>query len=197
MAATPSITCPNCGGAFPTAAAELGARQQCPACLRWTSVIAFPALERPTATDAAAQHVVLEGEATCFYHPLKRAHTLCDNCGRFLCAMCDLDVYDAHLCPQCLQSAADKGRVKSLERRRVRYDQIASTLLVVPLLLCWFLVPITSLAVLGLVGWKWKVAGSLVDNIRLRFAVYVVIAILELAGSSFMWWVTVNSGSGL
>lgn len=111
--------------------------------------------------------------------------------------MCDLDVYDAHLCPQCLQSGADKGRVKSLERRRVRYDQIASTLLVVPLLLCWFLVPITSLAVLGLVGWKWKVAGSLVDNIRLRFAVYVVIAILELAGSSFMWWVTVNSGSGL
>jgi len=192
VAASNSINCPNCGVSFPATTAELAGLQACPACARTTRVYAFPALERPAAGGVAGQRVMLEGEATCFYHPQKRAHTLCDNCGRFLCAMCDLDVYDAHLCPQCLQAGADKGRIKSLERSRVRYDQIASTLLVVPLLFCWFLLPVTSLAVLGLAGWKWKAPGSLVDNTRLRFVIYAIVACLELAASSFMWWSTMS-----
>jgi len=171
--------------------------QQCPICARATRVYLFPAFGRPAATGATAQRVVIDGEATCFYHPQKRAHIPCDNCGRFLCAMCDLDVYDAHLCAQCLQAGAEKGRVKSLERGRMRYDQIASSLLILPLVLCWFLLPVTSLVVLGLIGWKWKAPGSLVDNTRLRFVIYGVVAILELIGSLVMWWFTVSPKSRL
>ena len=175
--------------------AELASLDQCPACARTTRVYPFPAFGRPAVAGASAQRVMLEGEANCFYHPQKRAQVLCDNCGRFLCAICDLDVYDAHLCPQCLQIGAEKGRVKSLERGRVRYDQLASSLLILPLVLCWFLLPLTSLAVLGLVGWKWKSSGSLVDNTRVRLAVCGAIALLELAGSLLMWWFTVNPKS--
>jgi len=176
-------------------AAELEARHQCPTCARATRVYAFPALHRPSAAGATAQRVMLDGEATCFYHPQKRAHVPCDNCGRFLCAMCDLDILDAHLCPQCLESGAEKGRIKSLERGRTRYDQMASTLLIVPLVFCWFLVPLTSLAVLGLVGWKWNAPGSLVDNSRLRLTVCGIIAFLELVGGSLMWWLTMSPKS--
>ena len=193
MAAPQLITCPKCGVPFPATAGELTFLQQCPVCARATRVYLFPAFARPAATGAAAQRAVIDGEATCFYHPQKRAHILCDNCGRFLCAMCDLDVYDAHLCPQCLQAGADKGRVKSLERSRVRYDQIVSSLLILPLVLCWFVLPVTSLVALGLVGWKWRAPGSLVDNTRVRFIIYSVVAILELVGSSLMWWFMVSS----
>ena len=192
MAVPQLIHCPKCGLALPATAAELASVQQCPSCARFTRVVVFPAFGRPVASGAAAQRVMIDGESTCFYHPQKQAHALCDNCGRFICAMCDLDVYDAHLCPQCLQSGAEKGRVKSLERSRVRYDQIASSLLILPLVFCWFVLPVTSLAVLGLVGWKWKAPGSLVDNTRVRFIIYGLIAVVELIGSSLMWWFTMN-----
>lgn len=191
-AATHTLNCPSCGVTLPAALTEMASLAECPACARKMRVYAFPALHRPQAAAVTAPRAVLDGEATCFYHPQKRAQVPCDNCGRFLCAMCDLDVLDAHLCPQCLESGAEKGRLKSLERTRTRYDQIASALLIAPLVFCWFLVPLTSLAVLGLVGWKWKSPGSLVDNSRLRLTVCSVIAVLELIGSSIMWWLTMS-----
>jgi hypothetical protein len=67
--------------------------------------------------------------------------------------------------------------------------------LILPLVLCWFILPLTSLAVLGLVGWRWKTPGSLVDNTRVRLAVFGAIALVELAGSLLMWWFTMNPKS--
>lgn len=131
---------------------------------------------------------MMEGEATCFYHAKKRAQVPCDECGRFLCAVCDLEVNGRHLCPQCLETGAKKGKVQSLERGRFRWDQVISTLLVLPLISCGFLLPLTSLAALVLVVWKWKSPPSLVHNTRLSLIVCGVLALIEFIGGCAFWW---------
>ena len=186
----PQIACPNCGAFFRASVLELQAMTECPACSRLTQINLFPAFDRPVAAGAAAEKVVMDGEATCFYHAGHRAHVPCDACGRFLCALCDLDLNGRHYCPQCLEVAMTKNTVQELERNRTRWDRIISTLLLAPLLLCFtiMIMPITSLAVLILIGWKWNAPASLVTNTRVHLIVYAVVAVLELMGGGILWW---------
>jgi len=188
-----SLTCPNCGTPFPLAESEAANLEHCPKCARQTKVFMFPALERPFTGGTAAEAVMLEGEATCFYHAQKRAQVPCDACGRFLCALCDLEFNGQHLCPQCLEAGAKKGKLHSLERQRTRWDQIVISLLVLPLVLCWILLPLTSLVTIVLVIWKWNAPPSLVANTRLRLIVGTVLALVELLGGSFAWWMMINN----
>ncbi|HTI97262.1 MAG TPA: hypothetical protein VL527_00055 [Dongiaceae bacterium] len=186
-AALAEIKCPKCGAAFPPGPPGLRPLSGCLRCGKLTQVLAFPALDRPASRGSAGELVVTEGEATCFYHPQKRAHVPCDACGRFICAMCDLEVSGQHLCPQCLETGAKKGKIKTLERSRTRWDQIVLSLLALPLLI-YFIVPATSLAALVILGWQWKKPGSLVAHTRWRFIICGVIAIMEFSTSSIFWW---------
>jgi hypothetical protein len=182
------FNCPNCGAGMLLPESNADSTDGCPKCRRRTRVITFPALTRAARTVTTAEAVMLAGEATCFYHPQKRALIPCDLCGRFLCAMCDLEFGGQHLCPQCLETGAKKGKLESLERERTRWDQIVASTLVLPLLLCWVLLPVTSLAALGMTIWKWNAPPSRVANTRLRLVVCAVLALVELAGGVIPWW---------
>lgn len=188
LEANPQIACPACGAFFPRPSIELKGLQQCPACWRSTEIAVFPAYDRPATTGATAEKVIMDGEATCFYHANHRALVPCDACGRFLCALCDLDLNGRHFCPPCLELATTKKTVQVLERNRTRWDKIIFTLLILPLLFCYIFVPFTSLAALVLVVWKWGSPGSLVNNTRVRFVIYGVVATAEFAGSCLLWW---------
>lgn len=184
----PQIACPNCGAFFGAVIPDLQAMTECPSCSRPTQIILFPAFDRPVAAGTTAEKVVMDGEATCFYHAGHRAHVPCDACGRFLCALCDLDLNGRHFCPQCLEVAMTKNTVQELERNRTRWDKIIFSLLLFPLLLCYILVPLTSLAALFLIGWKWKAPPSQVNNTRVRLVIYGAVAVLELVLGCTMWW---------
>jgi hypothetical protein len=171
------------------AAGELAALTECPRCARPTQITLFPVFDRPATAGPAAEKVVVDGEATCFFHPQHRAYVPCDVCGRFLCALCDLNVQGRHLCPACLEAATRKNNLPSLEQSRTRWDQIVSLVLFLPLLVfCLvYFIPLTSLAALALIISKWKAPRSLVINTRVRFIVYAVVAILEFAFGTLMW----------
>ena len=184
------ITCPACGAYFPPSGMDLQRLSQCPSCSRPTEITVFPAYDRPVAAGVTAEKVIMDGEATCFYHADHRAHVPCDACGRFLCALCDLDLNGRHFCPQCLEVAMTKNTVQVLERNRTRWDKIVLGLLLVPLVVfCLYMfVPVTSLGALILIGLKWKAPGSLVSNTRVRLIIYGVLAVAEFVGGSLMWW---------
>lgn len=189
--ANTQIGCPNCGAFFSLWATELKALSECPACRRPTEIIVFPAYDRPVSAGVAAEKVIMDGEATCFYHPDHRALVPCDACGRFICGLCDLDVNGRHFCPQCLEKAMTKNTVQSLERNRTRWDYIVFVLLVLPLVFCYVFVPATALAALGVIAWKWKSPPSLVSNTRVRFIVYSIIALVEFVVGSILWWMMI------
>ena len=174
------FSCLVCGAALagdPLA----GGATACSACRRRHVVHRFPAAEVTTAPVGSVGSDAAAGEAGCFFHPRRRAAVPCDDCGRFLCPLCDIEIAGRHLCPSCLEGGRRKGTVAVLDTERVRYDKIALALVTWPLITFYFTL-ITAPAALFLVVRHWSRPCSLVHRTGLRFLTAAVLAVLEIAG---------------
>jgi hypothetical protein len=98
-----------------------------------------------------------------------------------------LEVDARHYCPGCLEKGRQRGSIEVIERRRKRYDQVVFSLLLLPLLTCGFLLPVSSVAALGVIGWGWRSPPSRLVRTRLRLGVCVPIALAEFAGGVVFW----------
>jgi hypothetical protein len=89
------------------------------------------ALLWPVVKPNANPAVALSNQATCFFHPEKAFQACCQRCGRFVCALCDLQLGSEHVCPTCFERGrADSGPEASKAEWRYRdvlYDSIALT----------------------------------------------------------------------
>jgi len=120
-----SVTCPDCRGDVRPAETENG-WQNCPYCDKQLQIRVW-SVARQNANAAVA----LSDQATCFFHPDKAFQACCQRCGRFVCALCDLQLGAEHVCPACFErgrgsSAADAGKAE-WRHRDVLYDSIALT----------------------------------------------------------------------
>ena len=143
--------------------------------------VAFPALIRPIVEGKSAERVLMSDEAACFYHPAKKAAIPCDSCGRFLCSLCDIDIEGRHVCPRCLESGLDKGKLQTLETSMVRYDSIALSLAIIPLLMFWLTLITAPIALYYCIRY-WNAPLSVVKRSRAIFIVAALFAVLELIG---------------
>ncbi len=175
-----TIDCPKCKTQLPGDLLS-GGLVNCYSCDLELQVQAFPALFRKIELGQAGEAVVVATDATCFYHPQKRAAVPCDGCGRFLCGLCDLLFNERHLCPQCLESGSKKGRLKNLQNRRVLYDNIALSAAVFPLLV-FYLTCITAPIALYYSIRYWNAPGSLVPRSKVRFVLAGLVASLQITG---------------
>src|SRR6266487_4437379 len=91
---TPVIRCTQCQTLLLEGVFNRPDFAPCPNCGALLAVEVFPALFRRIAPGRAAEAILIEGEAGCFYHPQKKAVAPCEVCGRFLCAVCDCEVKD-------------------------------------------------------------------------------------------------------
>lgn len=141
-------------------------------------VAVFPAITG-AASPALPESLGDEAEAACFYHAQNRASVPCDECGRFLCRLCDLEVDGRHLCPTCLNAGVTTKKVTAFENRRTMYDTIALALSTFPILLFW---PVTVSAPMALYYSirYWRRPLSLVPRTRVRFVFAVFFALGEL-----------------
>jgi hypothetical protein len=179
-----SLACPKCSSPWPTAPGELAMLTACPTCRHPASVTIFPALLRPAASAVLPENLLMEGEASCFYHPAKRAAVPCSACGRFLCALCDVKLGDRNLCPGCIEAGRTKGRLTELEPGRTLWDTSALLLALLPLLILPVTL-ITAPAALATAVVGWKKPSSVVSRGKWRLWLAVVLAGLQIAG-----WVT-------
>jgi hypothetical protein len=121
-----TVPCPSCGGDVAPGEANAG-WQSCPYCEKRLQIRAWPVI-RNSANAAAA----MPDQATCFFHPDKAFQACCQRCGRFVCALCDLQLGAEHVCPTCFE----RGRVDTglnggkaeWRHRDVLYDSIAMTM---------------------------------------------------------------------
>lgn len=178
-----AITCPRCHTPVDYGNYRTGGFSPCPSCRASLRIDLFPALLRPIVTGASG-HAVMSEEASCFYHPGKRAETTCDYCGRFLCSLCDMELGGSHLCPSCLEAGQKKGRLVDLERHRVLYDSTALKIAILPLIIFWFTL-VTAPMALYLSIRHWKSPGSIVRRGRWRFIVAMLLSSLEILGWAF------------
>ena len=80
----------------------------CPSCRAPIQADIFPAAYRPTDSVTGGDTVLPENQAGCFYHSDKKAVEVCSSCGRFICALCDIEMGGRHICPH-LRPAGTKG----------------------------------------------------------------------------------------
>lgn len=153
----------------------------CPACGVPVRALVFPTLFKPLARGSAGEALMVDGEASCFYHPQKKASVPCDRCGRFLCGLCDVELHGEHICPACLQAGQQKGKLEKLQHKRVLYDDIAVALGVWPLIpFFWFFTPITAPTALFIAIRNWNKPTSVVPRTKARFIVGIIGAVLQL-----------------
>jgi len=178
--ATRPFNCPKCFRPLPDEFLNLPDLQPCPDCQTPIRVEIFPALFRPIQSGRAAEVVLADTEASCFFHAQKRAVVPCGACGRFLCALCDCELNGQHYCPTCLEAGKTKGKIKNLEASRTRYDNIALALTFYPLVVFWFTIVAAPIA-LFLVIRHWNSPRGLTEPSRTRLVVAGSMAALEIA----------------
>lgn len=118
-----AVACPSCGGDFEPIETEW---LSCPYCQKRLAICVWPVV-RQSINAASA----FSDQATCFFHPDKAFQACCQRCGRFVCALCDLQLGAEHVCPTCFERGrADSGVEPSKAEWRYRdvlYDSIALT----------------------------------------------------------------------
>jgi hypothetical protein len=174
------LHCPQCRVALVPDRLREATFVKCFGCQSELRAIAYPALaHRPHA--APSETTTGDGDASCFFHATRRAQSTCDQCGRFICGLCEVEVRDRKLCPTCLTTGRATGELSQLETSRARWDSRCLLLASAPLLF-WPLTLVTAPAVLVLAARFWKAPGSLVTPRRWRFVVAILLAVLELGG---------------
>jgi hypothetical protein len=182
------IGCTACQAPLPPDALAGAGPVRCGRCGASLEISVFPALFRPLASGRAGETVLTDQESACFYHPRKRAVVPCESCGRFLCALCDVDIGGRHTCVTCLEAARARGALPRLENQRTRHDRIALALATYPLLLFVYPTLLTAPVALYLSVRALKAPGSLVHGTRLRCVLAMLLATSEIIG----WILLIN-----
>ena len=181
------IECPKCKIALNQNVINSPVLTNCNACGVQLRADIFPAVYRQPEIATGNETVQSTKEASCFYHPDKRAVIHCSMCGRFLCALCDLEFGEKHLCPACLEVGQKKLKFENLENHRILYDNIALFLSIVPFtFFFWFLSFITAPAALFVVIRYWKAPSGIMRRSKIRFIFAFILASVQIAGWSML-----------
>ncbi len=178
-----TLICSNCKAAIP---AEDWNREHafCGACRAPVAALVFPAFFSKPGQASSGDPVTQEGEASCFYHPQKRAVVPCDQCGRFLCSLCQVEFLDQNWCPACIEVRRQKGQLSALDASRPLHDNIALVLSIFPVLMIWPTL-VTAPMTLYLTARYWRTPSSILGRTKIRFIIAGTLAILEIA--AWVW----------
>lgn len=174
-----SLSCPSCSGTLSLSSSVPIDLQQCPSCLQELRVAVFPAINRVHGASGSGKRLLSEDESSCFFHETKRAEAACEQCGRFLCGLCETPFAGRVLCPECLEQAAADGELESLIGQRYRHGSVALMIALVPLLV-WPLTLVTAPIAIVYAIKTWNKKGSLVTNGRLAFVAAIVFSVVQI-----------------
>lgn len=173
------IFCPRCSAALEAEILQAPGLKVCPGCGHPIRVDVYPAIFREETGGTPGERIVMDDEASCFYHPTKRAEVACSECGRFLCGLCDLDLNGRHLCPACMAAGQEKGRIKDLQHHRFLYDTTALVMAIVPIFTIWFTLITAPISIFMSIKY-WKYQGSVIKRTKIRYVFAILISLMQL-----------------
>ena len=175
------LECPQCHKTLDKSQINTPDLTTCPSCKTALRADVFSALYKPLSDDQIGETIKTGKEASCFFHPNKKAEVTCAVCGRFLCSLCDLEINTDHLCPLCLEKGRTKRKISNLENNRTCYDTIALCLAVYPLLIFWPTLLTAPIAIFISIRY-WKTPSSIIPRTKFRFIAAIGIAGLQIGG---------------
>jgi uncharacterized paraquat-inducible protein A len=98
----------------------------CPYCNRVFEATAFTPPQRvETANVIEVMAVGPEGANACANHTRNAATSVCQRCGLFICALCDMNVGTGSYCPSCFERVRTEGTLQPAARRYRDYAMMA------------------------------------------------------------------------
>ncbi len=126
------IRCENCDTTIDKAQINTRSFSPCSQCGTFIRTDIFNAALRVHEKGDEPETIVLSDDAGCFYHPSKKAVMPCASCGRFLCALCDIDMDGSHICFSCMEKGHEEKNKQHLETHRFLPDGLALRLSLLP-----------------------------------------------------------------
>jgi uncharacterized paraquat-inducible protein A len=179
-----SISCTGCGISLPLARINAAEEFHCGNCGAKLGLEVFPSLFRGAGAVRSGEALTAEGEASCFYHPHKRAAVLCAACGRFICSLCETELAGRCLCPSCIDKGRRNEEFETLVTQRTLHDSLALSLAGLPMLFFPATVVTAPIAIYISIR-HWNKPGSILPRTKFRFVFAVIIALAQIVG-----WVT-------
>jgi len=179
------IVCSGCGTPVPLLPSVGLKKISCANCDAELLLEVFPAFFRGRGVSSSGEALGADGESSCFYHERKRAVTVCEECGRFLCSLCEVRIGGRILCPGCIERGRSEESLEVLVTRRTLYDGMALSLSVLPLLFFFvtlFTAPLSIFIALRF----WKKPGSILPRTKMRFVLAILFSCIQLAGWGFV-----------
>ena len=176
------VRCCLCGDALELPETAGARSVPCRNCRFRVRVWVFPALHR--AQDASAgQPLLEEGHSSCMNHPDKRAVSVCEACGKFMCALCEVDWNGERLCPGCIQHRRESDSDRTLRAEFIHYDSIALAIAIFSILMSFFSGLIAPAALY--IGWRyWRAPLRPVPHGR-----WIMVIAMLLASLVFVSWI--------
>ncbi len=178
--------CHNCGRILNGQYINTAMFVPCPLCSKSVMVREYPAVEGSGKVDGARHAIRTDEQAGCYYHPKRTAEEVCAGCGRFICALCVVELKGQRLCPACLRQGVEQDPSSEIVQSHMRYDKVAMLLALVPILF-WPLTIVTGPAALYMVARHWKRPVSLVTRGRIRLAIAALIGLVQTSGWLFLF----------
>jgi hypothetical protein len=149
-------------------------------------VLLFPAAIR-AATAPQVETIIEEGQSSCFFHPKLPATQVCDISGRLICDLCQTEWNGRIVSFEALQSAVSKDDAGAQANTRIRWDNIALGLAVLPLLL-WFITIATAPVALFIAIWQGRKGPcSVVQRSGWRYLLAGVLALVQIGLWAFLF----------
>jgi len=174
------VRCPSCEVALTRERLNRDAFSPCPTCGALLQVDTYPALDREIEEGKAGETLLVDDDASCFYHPAKKAVVACQGCGRFLCSLCDVELDGQHICPSCLEAGRFQEKPLSLQNKRILHEEIAMALAIFPALLI-FPTIVTAPATLFYVIRYWNRDPGILPKRRFKMVLAFILASLQVA----------------
>ena len=185
------LYCTKCQRELPLFVFRHDEFRPCPSCGVNIFGVIFPALLKESSQSRPGQTLLLDSDASCFYHPQKKAEIACGYCGRFLCALCDVEMEGKHLCPPCIETGKQKGRIKTLENRRTLYDSIALSLSILPLIIFYFTLFTAPITIYIAIRY-WNAPTSILHRGKWRMVLAIVLASSQILGWSVLGYFLIS-----
>lgn len=177
-----SITCPKCASPLTTEIFSRTADSSCPHCGLVMTGRLFPRFFKPHDEQTNNTEVTSDSESSCFFHPNKLAVSHCSECGRFLCALCELNIQDKIICPTCLEKLDQEKKVKTFTNRVTFWDSIVLSLAILPMLF-WPVTLFTAPLTLIFIWRHFKDTRQyLIPRNRWRFYIAGLLAVMQITG---------------
>ncbi|MFP4541537.1 MAG: hypothetical protein ACLFR7_07900 [Opitutales bacterium] len=130
----PPLPCAACGASLRLGQYTDDGRLDCSSCGRRHEVALAPALLRAASETERVGELAQDDEATCFYHPERRAVAACEASGRYLCELCRVEVNGHVYSMEAFQTLRAGGQDARFLVEETRYDRGALMLALLPLL---------------------------------------------------------------